>query len=677
MASRRTRVAYYYDFDVGNYYYGPGHPMKPHRIRMAHNLILNYGLYKKMEVYRPHRATFEDMTKYHSDEYVSFIRDMDPDKLEASPPDSARFNVGDDCPVFDGLYEFCQLSAGGSLAGAAKLNSKQCDIAINWAGGLHHAKKSEASGFCYVNDIVLGILELLKRHQRVLYVDIDIHHGDGVEEAFYCTNRVMTVSFHKFGEYFPGTGDIGDIGHGEGKNYAVNVPLKDGMNDECYELIFKPVMDHIMQFYDPGAVVLQCGADSLAGDRLGCFNLSLKGHAKCVEHMKSYNKPLLLLGGGGYTIRNVARCWTYETSVALGTEISDELPFNDYYEYFGPDFRLHITPGNAENFNSKQDIDQIIGTIMSNLKSSQATPGVQSRALLDITRVEDEGDADAQDPDKRTQYENDRHVEHDADLSASDGEGKAKHQHNYGRAMDVDDAAEKKQEEAEHQPKEEQEDKAAGHAAAAADQEETTQEQPAADSATTAATTADTAASAEQTQPASMEMGGDDAATSKQPDAPATAPEAETTPAGNAEVHQQQEPQQAQPQHQPSEQAEVATAVSEASNAGDAAHQQEGASEAATAPTDATTATTTAPATAPPKTDNAAETTTATSSTPAPAATTTTTTTTTMTPSVAPPATTTTAPAAPAPATTAPAPVTTDVTAAPQTEASMDTSADA
>ena len=82
------------------------------------------------------------------------------------------------------------------------------DIAINWAGGLHHAKKSEASGFCYVNDIVLAILELLKYHQRVLYIDIDIHHGDGVEEAFYTTDRVMTVSFHKYGEYFPGTGDL-------------------------------------------------------------------------------------------------------------------------------------------------------------------------------------------------------------------------------------------------------------------------------------------------------------------------------------------------------------------------------------------------------------------------------------------------------------------------------------
>lgn len=113
-----------------------------------------------------------------------------------------------DCPVFDGLFKYCQIYTGGSVGGAYKLNRQTADICINWAGGLHHAKKSEASGFCYINDIVLCILELLKYHPRVVYIDIDIHHGDGVEEAFYTTNRVMTVSFHKFGEYFPGTGHI-------------------------------------------------------------------------------------------------------------------------------------------------------------------------------------------------------------------------------------------------------------------------------------------------------------------------------------------------------------------------------------------------------------------------------------------------------------------------------------
>ncbi len=120
------------------------------------------------------------------------------------------------------------------IGGAVRLNQGASDIVINWAGGLHHAKKSEASGFCYVNDCVLAILELLKQHQRVLYIDIDIHHGDGVDEAFYTSNRVMTCSFHKFGEYFPGTGDVKDKGFGQGENYAINVPLHDGMDDDSF-----------------------------------------------------------------------------------------------------------------------------------------------------------------------------------------------------------------------------------------------------------------------------------------------------------------------------------------------------------------------------------------------------------------------------------------------------------
>eukprot|EP00965_Chrysotila_dentata_P113782 3761193-Pleurochrysis_carterae.AAC.10 len=199
------------------------------------------------------------------------------------------------------------LAQAGRGRGAVKLNKGHADIAINWAGGLHHAKKSEASGFCYANDIVLAILELLKQHKRVLYIDIDIHHGDGVEEAFYTTDRVLTVSFHKFGDYFPGTGDVKDVGVNAGKYYSVNFPLKDGMDDASYESIFKPVVGKIMQVYQPGAIVLQCGADSLCGDRLGCFNLSIKGHAECVKFVLAQKLPTLILGGGGYTIRNVRR----------------------------------------------------------------------------------------------------------------------------------------------------------------------------------------------------------------------------------------------------------------------------------------------------------------------------------------------------------------------------------
>jgi histone deacetylase 1/2 len=245
---------------------------------------------------------------------------------------------------------------------AQRLTSGAADIAINWAGGLHHAKKREASGFCYVNDIVLGIIELLRYFPRVLYIDIDCHHGDGVEEAFYTTDRVMTCSFHKFGEYFPGTGTQEDRGRGKGKGYAVNVPLKDGITDESFKSVFEPVISKINEVFQPSAIVLQCGADSLAGDKLGCFNITMHGHANCVQFVRKLGVPLMLLGGGGYTVKNVGRTWAYETACALGIEqdIDPNMPWNDYFEWFGPRYRLEVVENNMEDMNIKDgSLDRI------------------------------------------------------------------------------------------------------------------------------------------------------------------------------------------------------------------------------------------------------------------------------------------------------------------------------
>lgn len=354
--------------------------MKPHRLRMTHQLILAYGLYRRMEVYKPKLSNDYQMQRFHSEEYINFLSRITPDNMRQYSSEMQRYNIGEytDCPVFDGMFEFCSSYTGCSLDAAVKLNHGLTDIAVNWSGGLHHAKKMEASGFCYVNDIVLAILELLKYHPRVLYVDIDIHHGDGVEEAFYTTDRVMTVSFHKFGDFFPGTGDIRDVGVKNGKYYSVNVPLQEGIGDRAYEMVFKPVIEKIMDMYRPTAIVLQCGADSLTGDRLGCFNLTLEGHASCVAYMKSFNIPMLVLGGGGYTVRNVARCWTYETSVLLNESISNNIPYNDFFEYYAPDFKLHLTPSSSqENHNKPEHLQAITTRILQNLRNLQGAPSVQ------------------------------------------------------------------------------------------------------------------------------------------------------------------------------------------------------------------------------------------------------------------------------------------------------------
>ncbi|KAI0074784.1 histone deacetylase RPD3 [Panus rudis PR-1116 ss-1] len=390
----KRRVAYYYDPDVGAYTYGLGHPMKPQRMRITHEIVSSYGMLEHMTVLRAKRATAEEMTRFHTDEYVEFLVDMTPDAVEnqlnqmRKDSHSQQFpgTYHDDNPPWDGLFEFCSLSAGGSIAAAQRLATGASDIAINWAGGLHHAKKREASGFCYVNDIVLGILELLRVFPRVLYIDIDCHHGDGVEEAFYTTSRVMTCSFHKFGEYFPGTGAQEDRGTGEGKGYALNVPFKDGLTDESLKSVFEPVISKVIEVYQPSAIVLQCGADSLAGDKLGCFNVTMQGHAHCVEFVRNFNIPFMLLGGGGYTVKNVARTWAYETACALGIQdtIDPNLPWNEYFEWFGPRYRLEVLPNNMEDLNVKEKtLDKVREVALQQLSEIRPAPSV---GLQDVPR---------------------------------------------------------------------------------------------------------------------------------------------------------------------------------------------------------------------------------------------------------------------------------------------------
>lgn len=308
---------------------------------------------------------------------------------------------------------------------------------------MHHAKKGEASGFCYVNDIVLGILELLRYHPRVLYIDIDVHHGDGVEEAFYTTDRVMTCSFHKYGEFFPGTGELRDTGYGAGKHYACNVPLRDGITDETYHSVFKPIIQRIMEQYQPTAVVLQCGSDSLAGDKLGCFNLSMRGHAACVEFVKSFDLPLLLLGGGGYTMRNVSRAWAYETGLASGHELSPIVPVNEYYEYFGPEYRLDVPPSNMENMNTRAYLDKVKEQVFEQLRHVTHAPSVQGHVepRLAHDMALDDMDDDNEDPDVRaSQAVKDKRVQRTDEFDDSDDEGEGDRRERTWKeeAMDMD-----------------------------------------------------------------------------------------------------------------------------------------------------------------------------------------------------------------------------------------------
>ena len=352
------KVSFHYNSRVEDMHFGKTHPMKPWRLTLTKHLVLGYGLQYAMDTYEAVSAGKDQVRAFHDPDYVDFLAKVSPQtftqlcqiprfashippKHEHDTVDLGPFNLstspGADCPVFDGMSTYLFLYTGATLAATHQLTTQSSDIAINWSGGLHHAHRAEASGFCYINDIVLSILDMLRIYPRVLYIDIDVHHGDGVEEAFQRQPRVMTLSYHRYGPYddtghkfFPGTGDITDVGlKGTiGEHFALNVPIPSGIDDRQYKFLFEAVTDRVIDSFNPSAIVLQCGADSLGGDRLGQFNLNIRQHGECVSFVKRTRLPLLILGGGGYTARNVARAWCHETSLATDNTLPEEIPMD-------------------------------------------------------------------------------------------------------------------------------------------------------------------------------------------------------------------------------------------------------------------------------------------------------------------------------------------------------------
>ncbi|USP76388.1 uncharacterized protein yc1106_03662 [Curvularia clavata] len=390
-------VSFHYNPHVEYHHFGSSHPMKPWRLTLTKQLVLAYGLEYTMDLFEPRPANFNELAIFHDREYLSYLSKITPQNAQPEDPQYITYGFGgesNDCPVFDGLWNYVSLYTGATCSATWNLLNSRSDIAINWSGGLHHAKKNLASGFCYVNDIVIAIQLLLTQHQRVLYIDIDVHHGDGVEQAFESTDRVFTLSYHKYGidkhgyPFFPGTGNIDETGptdpRNPGKAHSLNIPIDDGIDDEQYKWLFKTVTSAVIEKYNPTAIVLQSGADSLGGDRLGRFNLNIKAHGFCVETVKAYGRPLLIIGGGGYTPRNVARTWCHETSVCVGAQLHNDLPAHvPYLQAFqgaeNGDGVLYPDLHNIkrhENLNSQAKLHKLIEQALENLRYLEGAPSV-------------------------------------------------------------------------------------------------------------------------------------------------------------------------------------------------------------------------------------------------------------------------------------------------------------
>jgi acetoin utilization protein AcuC len=207
------------------------------------------------------------------------------------------------------------------------VESGDADIAFSISGGLHHAMPSRASGFCYVNDAAIAIMSLLEKGRRVAYIDIDAHHGDGVQEAFYETDQVLTISLHETGNaLFPGTGFETDLGRGKGEGYSINIPMPPGSDDELLLFAFSEIVPPLIRKFGPDIVVTQLGVDSFRNDPLAHLNGTTNGFCEMVSAIRDFSRPWVALGGGGYDVAGVARAWTLAWAVMNGVDIADDIP---------------------------------------------------------------------------------------------------------------------------------------------------------------------------------------------------------------------------------------------------------------------------------------------------------------------------------------------------------------
>lgn len=301
--------------------------MRPFRLKLCFELIKALGLDKVAdgEVVPAVSAKDEELFLVHDPGYIQVLREADSGSI---PAGGTLYGLGaGDNPVFNGVYRWSCLSAGASLQAARMVLGGLSGTAFNIAGGLHHAMPARASGFCYINDAALAIEYLVRAGKRVAYVDIDAHHGDGVQEFFYKTDKVLTISLHESGvSLFPGTGFVEDSGEGAGKGYSVNVPLPAGTGDELYLHTFKALVPELIRAFSPDILVTQLGADSLISDPLTHLKLTIRGFEELAGIFRSFNLPWVALGGGGYDIGATARAWALAWAVMNNINPPEEIP---------------------------------------------------------------------------------------------------------------------------------------------------------------------------------------------------------------------------------------------------------------------------------------------------------------------------------------------------------------
>ena len=345
------RAAFIYDDRMSRHELRRDHPMRPVRLRYTYELLREYGAFdcEGAALVTPRPAEERELRWLHTPEYVSAVQRLN---VGEGSSEAGRFNFSlqGDNPYYPGIYDAATLSAGATLVAAEMVASGAVEAAFNISGGLHHAAASHASGFCVFNDPALAAHYFLSRGMRVAYVDVDAHHGDGVQDAFFSDDRVLTISVHESGRYlFPGTGNVSELGVDAGRGYSLNLPLYPYTGDEDYLEAFRQIVPPAIRAFAPDVLITQLGIDSYHSDPLTHLQLTTTGFVAVVRELAALGLPWLALGGGGYDLTAVARAWTLAYGVMLDVDWPDPMPRAFALEHGGGGLRDATTPQTPAN----------------------------------------------------------------------------------------------------------------------------------------------------------------------------------------------------------------------------------------------------------------------------------------------------------------------------------------
>ena len=362
------RAAFIYDDVLSRHELRSDHPMRPVRLRYTYELLQEYSAFDHPNavLHDPRMATDQELLWLHTTEYVAAVKALGSEATDNIDAARFGFSTQGDNPVYPNMFEAAALSTGASLVAAEMVSNKTVDAAFNISGGLHHAGANQASGFCVFNDPALAVHYFLSQGHRVAYVDIDAHHGDGVQEAFYNDERVLTISIHESGQWlFPGTGSVAEIGEGSGRGFSVNLPLYPYTIDDDYVEAFAQVVPPLVAAFAPDILVTQLGIDSYHNDPLTHLQVTTEGYIETVRQLAGLGLPWLALGGGGYDLSAVARAWTLVYGVMLGTEWPDQLPIAFSKEHRVARLRDQLSPEVPSEIrtDARRYMEDVVGAI--------------------------------------------------------------------------------------------------------------------------------------------------------------------------------------------------------------------------------------------------------------------------------------------------------------------------